>query len=228
MKTDLQSWRKISIVMLLLAIVLYTGGTIQKTGAWFVDAGVWVEAKYGIGVIDYTVYIDGKDIGKVKEGQKVWVAVPIIGAAKINDSAKPVTMGAMVHDEFDEAVTLVRTKIVNKGGLPVGISVAVDSVGLTGSGILSMVVPYGHTVVPDQYGVKRTSDGAVENYKAYIEKNAKPVEHDWGNYTVLQQDIETYLENMGSGTTKHRVVAYPGKLPSVSPDQVTAGALGLT
>lgn len=228
MKTELSLWRKASIIIISLAVVFYTGFSVPKTGAWFVDGGTLVTANYGIGVIDYTVYIDGKDIEKIKEGQQVSVAVPIIGAAKINDDPKPVVINGNTHDEFDEGVTLIRTKIVNKGGLPIGISVRVDTKNLTGGGILAMVVPYGHEVDPKQYGVKRTTTGTLENYKTYIKTNLEKPDSNWGTYDELSKSVEDYLEKIGSAGTKNRVVAYPGKLPSVLPENVTQSAVGLT
>lgn len=234
MKTQLQLWGKIVIGMLILVVVFYTGFSVKKTGAWFVDTGTLVVANYGIGVIDYTVFINGSDIEKIKGGQKVQVAVPITGAAKINDIDLPVSNAdGTTHDEFDEGVTLVRTKIINKGGLPIGIKVQVDSQNLTSAGIVSMVVPYGEVVDNENCQI-RTSGAAVasgKNYKGYIKEKLNKQGSNWNTYDALVADMKGYLETVNALTkTKNKVVAYPGKLPSVKPDAlgtVSSSAIGL-
>ena len=127
MKNRRMAWKKISICLLILAVG-FSAATGGRTGAWFVDAGTWVESSYGIGVIDYTVYLNGENVEKLKGGQGVALALPLVGGAKLCDPDKGAAAGAVSsggRDEFDEAVTLVRARIVNTGGLPIGIRAAV-------------------------------------------------------------------------------------------------------
>ena len=209
---------KICICLLAVAIILSASTGVKQTGAWFTDTGTWLEAEYGVGVIDYTVHINGESIEKIKNGQEVALTIPIVGAAKLSDGEKPV--GAVrssitgqtvnAHDEFDEAVTLIRAKIVNTGGLPVGIRATVSSPDMADSGMLYMVLPYGTIPEPGDFCVSDAS-GSVKNYRSFITGN---LSGDFGDFAVLAESVKAYHSSINSSGVTNDTVIYPGKLPS--------------
>ena len=207
---------KICICLLTAAVIFSAALGTEKTGAWFTDSGTWLEAEYGVGVIDYIVYMNGENIEKIKNGQQVSVSVPIAGAAKLNDGEKPVAAvrsqasGTVIgaHDEFDEGVTLVRARIVNTGGLPVGIRATVTAPQPADSGMLSMVIPADAWAEPENFCV-RGADGAGTNYRQYIRGKLTGA---YGDFAALSAALDEYHSKITNGVTNNTVV-YPGKLP---------------
>lgn len=210
---------KICICLLTAVVVLSAGVGAEKTGAWFTDSGLWVEAEYGVGVIDYTVHVNGESLEKIKNGQNVSLTVPITGGARLSDGKKtvaPVTVSrggeeAAIgeHDEFDEAVTLIRARIVNIGGLPVGIRATINEQTMFSNGMLYMVLPQTAELDADQFSI--TSGGVTNTYRDYIV--GKLGAGAAGTFAQLSGAVKTYHEGVTDGLS-NSTVAYPGKLPS--------------
>ncbi len=204
-----------AVWMLLASCVLFFFGAVNAgtTQAWFLDSGQWVEGSYRLGFINYDVAINHTNIGILREGQEVEVAVPIIGGVKIDDSAsdraKP---EPYAEANFDEGATLLSVHFINTGDFPVYLEVEPDFRGLTAQGILAIPLPDGAMVDGDARTIRENASAAAIGYKKYVTGALAGAGLSWtaGDYESLAAAVDRYWVKKGSAIRSQEPIPADG------------------
>ncbi|MEG1878601.1 MAG: hypothetical protein RR211_03120 [Pseudoflavonifractor sp.] len=114
----LRSKRRFGVYALLLGLLGFSAllalWGVAKTGAYLSDEGDWqtLAGEYRIGIIDYTVDIDGQRLLEPagSQAQTFEMLVPLRGGVRMFD---PTVSAENRGKEFGEGINLVRVRVVN-------------------------------------------------------------------------------------------------------------------
>lgn len=184
----------LSAVAILLLVVTAYLLVMKPGGAWLVDRGVWSNANYTLGRIDYTYELNGSDIPFPLNGEELMATVPIIGGVKLNDQSD--TTGVANYEKnaeqnFNDGVTLAHIRVENNGDFDINIGYSFELTGMADGedpkDVFCLILPQGATV-DTQNKTVTVKDGTAVSYKSYV-KAALGAPSD---YTQMTAALKNY------------------------------------